>query len=145
MTIYGNAIIETGATGLFEFSAFNEDPAQQSFDRLFIADNGSFVIDSNSVIKLYFEAGDADLWAAEGSEYKLVSDEDFDTSVTPTLGNYTGLFDLISKDDGLYLLGLGAGPIPPEPGTGVPEPSTWALLALGVMVLFLRKRVRSEE
>ena len=27
--------------------------------------------------------------------------------------------------------------------TSVPEPSTWALLALGVVVLFLRKRVRS--
>ena len=28
-------------------------------------------------------------------------------------------------------------------GEGVPEPSTWALLVLGVIVLFLRKRVRS--
>ena len=28
-------------------------------------------------------------------------------------------------------------------GEGVPEPSTWALLVLGVVVLFLRKRVRS--
>ncbi len=30
-----------------------------------------------------------------------------------------------------------------EPAAGVPEPSTWALLALGVVVLFLRKRVRN--
>ena len=30
-----------------------------------------------------------------------------------------------------------------ETTPGVPEPSTWALLALGVFVLFLRKRVRS--
>ncbi|MBR5162227.1 MAG: PEP-CTERM sorting domain-containing protein, partial [Thermoguttaceae bacterium] len=28
-------------------------------------------------------------------------------------------------------------------GSGVPEPSTWALMALGIIVLFLRKRVRS--
>ena len=32
-------------------------------------------------------------------------------------------------------------PVPPVPG--VPEPSTWALLALGVAALFLRKRVRN--
>ena len=147
LTVYGNAIIETGATGLFEFSSYNEDPAQQSFDRLFIADNGSFVIDSNSIIKLFFEAGDTDaaLWAAEGSEYKLVSDEGFDTSITPTLGNYTGMFDLLSRNDGLWLIGLGAGPIPPgpEPGSGVPEPSTWALLMLGAMGLYFIRQKKS--
>ncbi|MBR0236470.1 MAG: autotransporter-associated beta strand repeat-containing protein, partial [Thermoguttaceae bacterium] len=141
LTVYGNAIIETGATGLFEFSSYTADKEAQQYDRLFVANDGSFVIDENSIIKLYFEAGDANLWAAEGEEYKLVSDADFDTSVTPTLGNYTGLFDLISKDDGLYLLGLGAGPIPPGPDSGVPEPSTWALLLLGAMgFLYYRKR-----
>ena len=30
-----------------------------------------------------------------------------------------------------------------EPPAAVPEPSTWALMALGVVILFLRKRVRS--
>ena len=145
LTVYGNVIIETGATGLFEFSAYNEDPALQSYDTLTIGNDGSFVIDENSIIKLYFENNDANLWAAEGAEYKLVSDEDFDSEVLPTLGNYQGMFDLLGKDDGLYLIGLGAGPIPPGPdtGSGVPEPSTWALLALGVVVLFLRKRVRN--
>ena len=42
--------------------------------------------------------------------------------------------------------GPGPGPDPgpgPGPGTGVPEPSTWALLALGIIGLFLRKRVRN--
>ena len=138
LTVYGNVIIETGATGLFEFSAYNEDPALQQFDTLAIDGAGAFVIDENSIIKLYFENNDADLWATEGAEYQLVSDADFNVNVMPTLGNYQGWFDLIGKGDGLYLVGLGA----PE-STGVPEPSTWALLALGVIVLFLRKRVRN--
>lgn len=143
MTVYGNAIIETGATGLFEFSAYNEDPALQSFDKLTIADNGAFVIDPNSIIKLYFEGNDANLWAAEGAEYKLVSDEDFVSDITDMsglLGNFTNLFGLEGRTDGLYLIGLGAGPAP-EPGSGVPEPSTWTLLILGVAgLMYWRKR-----
>ncbi len=145
LTVYGNAIIETGATGLFEFSAFNEDPALQSFDRLIIADNGSFVIDPNSIIKLYFEGNDADLWAADDAEYKLVSDDNFVADITDMsylLGNYNTLFGLEGRTDGLYLIGLGSGPIPPEPGSGVPEPSTWALLILGVAGLMYWRKTK---
>ncbi len=145
LTVNGSVIIETGATGLFEFSAYNEDPTQQQFDTLAIEGNGAFVIDENSIIKLFFEGGneDAKLWAAEGSEYKLVSDEDFvseTTDMSGLLGNFTSLFGLEGRTDGLYLIGLGAGPAP-EPGSGVPEPSTWALLILGAAgLLFWRKR-----
>ena len=145
----GPTTVSAGATGLFEFSAYNEDPALQSYDRLIIGSDGSFVIDENSIIKLYFENGDADLWAAEGEEYKLVSDEGFaDGNYSALLEDqYRSLFELQGKyGNGLYLIGgLGAVPIPPgpEPGSGVPEPSTWALLALGVIVLYLRRRVRS--
>ena len=145
LTVYGNAIIETGATGLFEFSAYNEDPALQSYDRLIIGSDGSFVIDPNSIIKLYFEGSDANLWAAEGAEYKLVSDEGFVDEITDMsdlLGNYTSLFGLEGRLDGLYLIGLGAGPAP-EPGSGVPEPSTWALLLLGTAGLFWLRRKNS--
>ena len=142
LTVYGNVTIDAGATGLFEFSAYNEN----QFDTLTIANaDNAFLVDTNSIIKLYFEGNDADLWAADGAEYKLVSDEGFvsaTTDLSSLLGNFTNLFGLEGRTDGLYLVALN-GPIPPEPGSGVPEPSTWALLALGVVVLLLRKRVRN--
>ncbi len=138
LTVYGNVKIDAGATGLFEFSPYDENNLQ--YDTLSIND-GAFVIDENSIIKLFFVSdADAKLWAAEGSEYKLVSDEDFDSDI-PKLGNYQGLFDLIGGTDGLYLIGLYAPGPGPEPGSGVPEPSTWALLILGAAgLLFWRKR-----
>ena len=141
LTVYGNVTIDPRATGLFEFSAYKEDPTQQQFDTLTVND-GAFVIDENSIIKLFFEGGneDAKLWAAEGSEYKLVSDEDFDSEI-PKLGNYQDWFDLVGGTDGLYLVGLYVPGTDPEPGSGVPEPSTWALLILGAAgLLFWRKR-----
>ena len=149
LTVYGDVTIDAGATGLFEFSAYNEDPALQSFDKLTIADNGSFIIDANSIIKLFFENNeDANLWAAEGAEYKLVSDEGFANGNYDSLlaDDFGGIFSLQGKyGNGLYLIGLGVGPIPPgpgpDPGSGVPEPSTWALLILGAMgLLYMRKR-----
>ena len=144
MTVYGNVTMDVGATGLFEFSAYNA--ADPEYDTLTIANNGAFVIDENSIIKLYFENNDANLWAAEGAEYKLVSDDGFATGIidmSDLLANFNDLFGLEGRTDGLYLIGLGAGPIPPgpEPGSGVPEPSTWALLILGAMgLLYIRKR-----
>ena len=144
MTVYGNVTMDVGATGLFEFSAYNA--ADPEYDTLTIANNGAFVIDENSIIKLYFENNDASLWAAEGAQYKLVSDDGFASGtidLSDLLANFNELFGLEGRTDGLYLIGLGAGPIPPgpEPGSGVPEPSTWALLILGAMgLLYMRKR-----
>lgn len=109
MTAHDNVEIIDNATCLFEFSAYNANPALQEFDKLIIADRGSFQIDENSVINLYFENNDALLWAAEGSEYKLVSYDGFvneTTDMSSLLGNYQYWFSLEGRTDGLYLVGL---------------------------------------
>ena len=140
LTVYGNVIIETGATGLFEFSAYNPDPESQEFDTLTVEDDSnSLTLDAGSIIQLYFENGDQNRWAKEGAEYQLVSGNvigDADTDWNSFLGNYQTLFALDGRPDGLYLIGLGA----PE-STSVPEPSTWALMILGALgLLYWRKR-----
>ncbi len=145
LTVYGDVKIDASGTLLFEFSQYNENPDMQEFDTLSIENSSDeLILDTNSIVKLFFtSAADANLWAAEGAEYKLVSDEGFVDDITDMsnlLGNYSTLFGLEGRTDGLYLIGLGAGPIP-EPGSGVPEPSTWALLLLGIAALmYWRKK-----
>ena len=141
LTVIGNVVIDAGATGLFEFSAYNPDPESQEYDTLTVADGNALELVDGSIIQLYFENGDENRWAKEGVEYQLVNGNvigDADTDWNSFLGNYQTLFALDGRPEGLFLVGLGA----PE-STGVPEPSTWALMILGVIALFLRKRVRS--
>ena len=140
LTVYGNVIIETEATGLFEFKAYKSDPESQEFDTLTVEDdNNSLTLDTGSIIQLYFENGDQNRWAKEGAEYQLVYGNvigDADTDWNSFLGNYQNLFALEGRPEGLFLIGLGA----PE-STGVPEPSTWALLILGAAgLIYFRKR-----
>ncbi len=143
LTVIGNVVIDAGATGLFEFKAYkpDQDPELQEYDTLTIEDdNNSLELVDGSVIQLYFEGNPA-LWAEKDARYQLVFDNGFvgeETDLSDFLGNYQTLFALQGTPEGLFLVGLGA----PE-STGVPEPSTWALMALGVFVLFLRKRVRN--
>ena len=142
LNVTGNVDIVNGIA-LFEFDSFENG----QYDVLNILGDGNTFTAGNSMIELSFENGDAQAWADSGDSYKLVSNDGFVSDITDLsrlLGNFTSLFGLEGRTDGLYLIGLGAGPAP-EPGSGVPEPSTWMLLALGVIVLFLRKRVRSEE
>ncbi len=144
LSVTGNVVIDASGTLLFEFSQYNDNPDMQEFDTLSIENaSNELVLDTNSIIKLFFtSAADANLWAAEGAQYKLVSDEGFVddiTNMSDLLGNYNTLFRLEGRTDGLYLIGLGAGPAP-EPGSGVPEPSTWALLLLGAAGLLYWRR-----
>ncbi|MBR6437374.1 MAG: PEP-CTERM sorting domain-containing protein, partial [Thermoguttaceae bacterium] len=149
MIVVGNVVIDSGASALFEFGAYNPNEDFQEYDKLTVVDNGSFVLADGSVINLSFE-GDPALWAEEGATYQLVFDNDFvneSALLNGFLGNYQDLFTLQGTPEGLFLVGLGAGPIPPgpgpEPGTGVPEPSTWALLLFGTAGLFWLRRKNS--
>ncbi|MBR0239359.1 MAG: PEP-CTERM sorting domain-containing protein, partial [Thermoguttaceae bacterium] len=140
LEVTGDVAIASNGVALFEFSSYSEG----RYDEL-IVNNGSFTA-NNSTIQLYFESGDAQAWAdsLDDTGYQLVADNGFSTGDFSTwLKNYTNLFSLTGRSDGLYL----TANVTPEnitPDTNaVPEPSTWALLALGVVVLFLRKRVRN--
>ena len=144
MTVNGSVTIDTGGTLLFEFSPYNE----HDFDTLTIENaDKNLVLNTDSIVQLFFASeADASSWAANEAVYQLVYDDNF---VVETInmneylaGDYSYMFDLEGRTDGLYLIGH-AGPIPPgpEPGSGVPEPSTWALLILGAVgLLFWRKR-----
>ena len=134
LSVTGNVDITNG-TALFEFDS-NDD---NKFDVLNILGDGNTFTAGAGMIELYF-ADDPQTWAVDGAEYKIVSDDGFTAgSYNSWLSNYTDLFGLTGKSDGLYLVTLAS----PQPGSGVPEPSTWALMALGVIALFLRKRVRN--
>ncbi|MBR0237697.1 MAG: PEP-CTERM sorting domain-containing protein [Thermoguttaceae bacterium] len=132
LSVTGNVTVD--GTALFEFGSFEEG----LFDQLFILGDGNAFTAGDSTIEISFLNGDQDAWATPDSAYQLVADDgfqigDFTSWLTDDFG---GLFGLEGRTDGLYLVAA-AGP---EPGSGVPEPSTWALLALGVIFLFLRKR-----
>ncbi|MBR0239062.1 MAG: autotransporter-associated beta strand repeat-containing protein [Thermoguttaceae bacterium] len=139
--VTGNVVITDDGTALFEFSSFDE----RLFDVLEIVNGtteNAFTAGA-STIQLLFENEDAVDWAAalvdNPDGYQLVSDEGFATlgNLSSWLDNYTNLFGLEGRADGLYLVAAAA----PEPGSGVPEPSTWALLLLGAAgLLYWRKR-----
>ena len=138
LSVTGDVSVIDG-TALFEFGTYTGE--DENHDVLTILGADNLFTAGDGMISLVFD-GDADAWATDGSAYKLVSNSGFTVGDKSSwLSNYTDLFSLDGRSDGLYLI-AGASPTP-EPGSGVPEPSTWALMALGVIVLFLRKRVRN--
>ena len=140
---FADATADSNGVALFEFGEY-ANGADVNHD-LFVMENGGIFTADDGVILLDFANNDVDDWATEGNKYKLVSnggftDEQDYTSWLATTPDYSSLFKLTGGADGLYLVGIKAAP---EPGSGVPEPSTWALMALGVVgLMYVRKRTR---
>ena len=142
--VTGNIAFITGTAdsngfAYFEFGDFTG--ADDNHDLLVLSASSLFnANDEAGVVLLDFANDDAADWASAGVDYLLVKNgafedgKDYTSWLTPTL---TDMFSLQGRADGLYLTAAAS------PETGVPEPSTWALLGLGVIVLFLRRRVRN--
>ena len=135
LTIDGAFTLDSGATLLLEVGKDNQGDIV--IDKLFV--NGDATFDSGSIINITLDPSSS-----------LKGGDTF-SSVIITSNNAQSIFDdVVSALQSYYFTDLQAtisgneislsGRLDPN---AVPEPSTWALLALGVIVLFLRKRVRS--
>ena len=133
----GNFTLDSGATLLLEIGG--DDPDTEN-DKLIV--NGNLELGNNSVIYLAladdneFSAGDNFLAQIVATTLNGANPEDGD--VTSLFEDYLvagwPFYDLsVTKSGNVYSI---QGVYDPN---AVPEPSTWALLALGVAVLFLRK------
>ena len=115
----------------FEFGDFTG--ADENHD-LLVMNGGTFGA-TDGVVLLNFANDDAETWASAGVDYLLVANGSFDGNVASWLDQaYTDLFSMQVRDGGLYLIAAAS------PETGVPEPSTWALMALGVAGLMYWRR-----
>jgi autotransporter-associated beta strand protein len=101
----------------------------------------SFEIDPNAILELTVGA------AIPGATYDIIFQKNGDTAVDFTGDQATDDFwnSLLTSESAYYWnLSVNGNVVSATlDANAVPEPSTWALLILGVVVLFLRKRVRS--
>ena len=130
-TLDGSFILNTAAILLMEQDATGMDKLTAS----------SFEIDPNAILELTVGA------AIPGATYDIIFQKNGNTAVDFTGDQATDDFwnSLLTEESAYYWnLSVNGNVVSATlDANAVPEPSTWALLILGVVVLFLRKRVRS--
>ena len=130
----GNSVGDARFGGGYELKEGATLLIEQEGDRIDTLTASSFVIDSNSIIDIVADS------LQPGAEYPIIvnssgafsgdlqNDNYWNGLLTPGSDYY---WNLSVRGDTVYAS---------VDANAVPEPSTWALLALGVVVLFLRKR-----
>ena len=134
LTIDGDFELNPGSTLLMEIGGQTPDDN----DKLVVS--GNFTIADDAII--YLELADMGAFTTGDAFEALIqagsADSDYTDAIFNALVAGWPFYDLsVTKSGNVYSI---QGVYDPN---AVPEPSTWALLALGVIVLYLRKRVRS--
>ena len=140
VTLDGDVYLEGGAKLEFHFSKYD----QKDNDVITITEGHTFNVPDGvtSIIDLSFTKSDPYAWATEDAEYLLIKgggfpleETDYSDWLINSYGNMQTLrqFGLMGKDGNLYLVTR----------YYVPEPSTWAMMILGVAgLLYWRKKNR---
>ena len=129
LTMLGDFTAESGSTLLFE----QDD---NGIDQLIILSGGTINISDEAVLELAMTS------PVPGATYTLIDVADGLSGDYATADFWNGI---LSPESGYFwnLSVDGNHVFASIDANAVPEPSTWALLVLGVIVLYLRKRVRS--
>ena len=136
----GNFILDSGAKLLMEIGGADAELN----DQLIV--NGDFSIANDAIIEIIL-AGNSNFTSGDDFTAQIIANtlnggNPADGDVTSLFEDYLApgwpFYDLsVTKEGNVYSI---HGTYDPN---AVPEPSTWALLVLSVVTLFLRKRVRS--
>ena len=124
LEVTGNFILNSGATLLMEFDNTGTDSLLVS---------GTTTFEEGSIVSLAMEEGTSVSPNQQISFQLPIGIDTFDNAILDYPSFLTNLE--YNSTTGLLSATVDAN--------AVPEPSTWALLILGVIVLYLRKRVRS--
>ncbi|MBQ6616801.1 MAG: autotransporter-associated beta strand repeat-containing protein [Thermoguttaceae bacterium] len=127
LTIDGAFILDTAATLLIEQDATGMDKLTAS----------SFTVNPDSILELTYGGGSGSYDILVQSNGDFTGDYATDAFWNGLLTSGSAYFWNLSVNGNVVTASIDAN--------AIPEPSTWALLVLGVVALFLRKRVRSEE
>ena len=137
-TFGGGYILKDGATLLLEVGKDGDDILTDVLNV-----TGDTTFENGSIIKIALDSS-YDNAFEDGEQVDIllptgIKGGDGNALNLDNLVLQLGMFELVGYDSGTGILSVRLS----APAAGVPEPSTWALLVLGVVGLLLRKRVRN--